>query len=45
MTYIIWKERETKGSLFEKALSLKAKNMVVGKRGFLSKYIDKGKQL
>jgi len=28
MTYITWKERQTNGSLFEKTLSLNAKNII-----------------
>jgi len=38
MTYITLKESQTNGSLFEKTLSLKGKNIVVQKIGYMSKY-------
>jgi len=33
MTYMTWKERQTNGSLFEKAELAKVKNTVVEKEG------------
>jgi len=43
MTFITWKERQANGSLFEKTLSLEAKNIVFEKRGwcFLPYFIYK----
>jgi len=38
---ITWKERQTKGSLFEKTLSLKSEKYRSAKKiGYLSKYYD-----